>query len=250
MIRAMIFDLDGTLVRTELLKARSYAEAATRLRSGVDAEAVMEAFKDVVGLPRQEVASELVERFGLGEAASAHMEPYGVATPWQAYVQLRLEIYEALLADDQVILDHRWAHTMALLEHARRSCRHVALATMSYCRQVRRVLRVLGLERTFDFVASRDDVEHGKPDPEIYLLVARELGVSPVECLVIEDSPAGVRAALSAGMACVAVSNPFTRESLHAAGLLDPRWIVDDPARLFPVVRERIHEPTHELSEK
>lgn len=241
MIRAMIFDLDGTLVRTELLKARSYAEAATRLRSEVDPEAVMEAFKDVVGLPRREVASELVERFGLWEAASAHMEPYGVATPWQAYVQLRLETYEALLADDQVILDHRWPHAMELLEQARRTCRHVALATMSHCRQVRRILQILELERTFDFVATRDDVEHGKPDPEIYRLVARELGELPEHCLVVEDSPTGVRAALAAGMACIPIPNPFTRKSLHASGLLDSRWIVDDTTRLFEVVRNRIH---------
>ena len=82
---------------------------------------------------------------------------------------------------------------------------------MSYYKQVRRVLEVLGLADAFDFVASRDDVENGKLDPEIYLLVAREPGVSPADCLVIEDSPAGVKAALAAGMSVAAVSTPFTR---------------------------------------
>lgn len=240
----MVFDLDGTLVRTELLKARSYAEAAVRLRPELDAAVVMEAFKDVVGLSRREVATQLVERFGLEETASRRMEAYGVGTAWQAYVQLRLEIYEEMLGDDRVLLDHRWPHTMALLEEARRSCTHLGLATMSHCSQVRRVLQVLGLERTFHTVATRDDVEHGKPDPEIYLLVACELGEDPRNCLAIEDSMAGVQAALAAGMACVAVSTPFTGASLHASGLLDPRWIVDDPTTLSAVVHDRLqHTP-------
>ena len=90
----------------------------------------------------------------------------------------------------------------------------------------------MGLNRAFDFVATRDDVEHGKPDPEIYLLVARELGVSPHECLVVEDSPSGVKSALSAGMYVVAVSTPLTRELLHASGLLAPEHIVDDASML------------------
>lgn len=242
MIRAMIFDLDGTLLRTEMLKARSYAQAALRLRPELTLQAVMDGFKEVVGLSRREVALRLVERFGLEDGAAALMPRYGVTTPWQAYLQLRLAIYEGLVADDRVLLDHRWPHAMELLARARSMVRGVGLATMSHCRQVRRILAVLDLEATFDFVATRDDVEHGKPHPEIYLLVARELGELPEHCLVVEDSPTGVQAALQAGMACVAVSNPFTRESLRTSGLLDSRWIVDDPQRLLEVVRDRIHE--------
>ena len=64
---------------------------------------------------------------------------------------------------------------------------------MQECPQVRRVLQILQLTDAFDFVASRDDVERGKPDPEIYLLVANELGVSPRSCLVIEDSPCSAK---------------------------------------------------------
>jgi phosphoglycolate phosphatase-like HAD superfamily hydrolase len=64
MIRAMIFDLDGTLVQTERLKALSYARATVELCPYTLSEAeAVEAFKDVVGLPRREVAQALVERF-------------------------------------------------------------------------------------------------------------------------------------------------------------------------------------------
>lgn len=178
MITTMIFDLDGTLVQTERLKAISYAKAAVQLcPRHLEENEVIEAFKDVVGLSRREVALGLMEQFELEEAARTRMAEFGVDTPWQAYVQVRLHIYEEMLADPEVIRHNQWLHNVALLEEARRNCRHVGLATMSYCPQVRRVLQILELDNAFDFVASRDDVERGKPDPEIYLLVAAELDV-------------------------------------------------------------------------
>ena len=237
MIKAMIFDLDGTLVQTEKLKALSYARAAVELRpSEIKESEVLEAFKDVVGLSRQQVASVLVERFDLKETARKRMDEFGVSTPWQAFVQVRLEIYQQMLADPQVIRDNQWSHNLALLAQARRENCRVGLATMSYCSQVKRVLEILELKEAFDFVASRDDVKRGKPDPEIYLLAARELGVNPGESLVIEDSPSGVQAALNAGMNVVAVSTPFTRQRLHEGGLLPEGHIVADPADLERIV--------------
>ncbi len=107
---------------------------------------------------------------------------------------------------------------------------------MSYCQQASRVLDILELGDTFDYVATRDDVENGKPDPEIYLLVAGELGIDPGDCLVIEDSPTGVQAALNAGMLVVAVSTPFTINGLHASGLLPEGHIVDSPPELLKII--------------
>ena len=237
MIRAMIFDLDGTLVQTERLKAISYAQAAVELRPDTVTEAaVMATFREVVGLSRNEVAQTLVERFDLAEAARARMAEFGVSTPWQAYIQIRLGHYEAMLADPDVLRRNQWPHAVNLLHAAWLAKCKVGLATMSYCAQVQRVLSILGLEDQFAFVASRDDVEQGKPDPEIYLLVAGQLGVAPAECLVIEDSPSGVQAALAAGMHVIAVSTPFTKDGLHA-GPLDKRWIVDAPATLPAVAQ-------------
>ena len=250
MIRAMIFDLDGTLVQTERLKALSYARAAVELCPHTLSEAeVVEAFKDVVGLPRREVAQALVERFDLEEKSRARMAEFGVSAPWQAFVQVRLQIYEAMLADPEVLRSNQWPHNVALLNEARRTGCWTALATMSRCEQARRVLEVLDLAEAFDFVATRDDVEHGKPDPEIYQLVARELGVPPAECLVIEDSPSGVKAALVAGMWCIAVTTPFTRRRIHAEQLLDERWIVDDPAMLTSVVQQMVTERKQDLGD-
>jgi len=236
MIQAMIFDLDGTLVKTEWLKALSYAKAATMLNPDVQEAAVVEAFKAVVGLSRSEVAQYLVERFGLTAAAQARMADYGVATPWQAYIQLRLAIYEEMLTDPRILLDNQWPHNVALLHAARRMGCKVGLATMSYCPQVQRVLAILDLQHAFDFVASRDDVERGKPDPEIYQMVARQLAIEAPHCLVIEDSPTGVKAALAAGMHCVAVTTPFTAEAFRRQPLLPSEQIVNEPTHLMAAV--------------
>lgn len=243
MIEAMVFDLDGTLVQTEKLKARSYAKAAVELcPDNISEETVIEAFKDVVGLSRGEVATALVERFNLSTKATERMVEFGVSKPWQAFVQVRLQHYEQMLADPETLRNNQWPHNMALLQMARSAHCHVGLATMSYCAQVQRVLSILNLERHFDFVATRDDVENGKPDPEIYQLVARELAVAPANCLVIEDSPSGVKAAVSAGMHCIAVSTPFTHQRLHASGVLAEKWIVDEPVQLLEVVQQKYDE--------
>ena len=77
MICAFIFDLDGTLVETEELKALFYARAATELHPDLNEADVIEAFKDLVGLSRQEVASGLMRRFGLEDAARGRMAKYG-----------------------------------------------------------------------------------------------------------------------------------------------------------------------------
>ena len=113
MIRAFVFDLDGTLVETEELKALSYARAAAELRPDLNEGGVIEAFKDLVGLSRQEVAVGLMCRFGLEDAARDRMVGFGVYTPWQAYVQMRLRIYETLLADPNLVLAHRYPHNIA-----------------------------------------------------------------------------------------------------------------------------------------
>lgn len=122
MIEAMIFDLDGTLVQTERLKARSYARAAIELCPYALSEAdAMAAFKDLVGLSRREVVLGLIERFDLEEAARSRMAELGVETPWQAFVQVRLDYYEAMLSDPQVLRDNQWSHNVALLQTARRT---------------------------------------------------------------------------------------------------------------------------------
>jgi beta-phosphoglucomutase-like phosphatase (HAD superfamily) len=155
---------------------------------------------------------------------------------------VRLGYYEDMISDPEILRANQSPHTLGLLQMAREMGCKTALATMSGCARTRQVLQALGLGDAFDFVATRDDVERGKPDSEIYQLVCRELRVSAGQSLAIEDSPAGVEAALAAGLHCIAVSTPFTRERLHDQNLLEERWIVDDPAVLPEVVRQMIEQ--------
>ncbi|MBA2714812.1 MAG: HAD family phosphatase, partial [Rubrobacteraceae bacterium] len=214
--------------------------AARELRPTLREAEVVDAFKDYVGLSRQDVATGLMVRFGLEDAAKARMEEFGVESPWQAFVQIRLRVYERLLADHDLIVANRYPHNIAVLHEVRRLGYLTALSTMSHPGQVRHVLAILGLAEEFDVVATRDDVERGKPDPEIDLLVASELGVEPRECLVFEDSPAGVEAGLAAGMDVIAVTTGLTHEKFEGTALRDRCLVVDDPRELPAAVRSVI----------
>lgn len=237
----MIFDLDGTLVKTERLKSLSYAQAVQRLSPvPVTVEAVQGAFAEVVGRSREEVSRALASRFGLQAAALA--EEFEAGQPWQVLAGLRLQIYDDMLADPQVLRANQWPHSVELLRAAARNHCSTALASMSTGEQVSRVLQAVGLRDQFNVVLSREDVECPKPDPEIYRLAAELLERRPEECLVIEDSPAGVQAAVAAGMHCVAVATDFTRAGLHEQTWLPLEWVVDDPAELPQVVERLIRQ--------
>jgi HAD superfamily hydrolase (TIGR01509 family) len=86
-----------------------------------------------------------------------------------------------------------------------------AVASSSERVWVETVLNKLGLLQRFQVTIAGEDVTRGKPDPQMYLMAARALGVSPQQCLVIEDSPVGLKAAKAAGMMAVAVLTPSTR---------------------------------------
>jgi HAD superfamily hydrolase (TIGR01509 family) len=86
-----------------------------------------------------------------------------------------------------------------------------AVASSSSCGWVNGWLERHAIRSLVDVVVGRDDVRNVKPDPELFLLAASRLGCSPASCVVFEDSPHGMRAALAAGMRCVAVPNALTR---------------------------------------
>jgi beta-phosphoglucomutase len=145
-----------------------------------------------------------------------------------------------MLGNPKLIQEHRYPHNIALLRSVRREGFPTALATQSHREQARRVLGILGLEDEFDVVVTRDDVEHGKPDPEMHLLAARELDFEAGECLAIEDSPAGVQGALAARMEVIAVTTRLTRQKFRDTDLLDRSHVVDDPRTLPEVVQRLI----------
>src|SRR5262249_16351998 len=75
-----------------------------------------------------------------------------------------------------------------------------------------------GLSGRFAAIASLEDIHHGKPDPEIFLVAAQKAGVEPAHAVVFEDAPVGIQAARAAGMRAVGVTTTHPAESLAAAG--------------------------------
>ena len=133
MIFAVLFDLDGTLVETEELKAISHARSVAELKPDVSEGEVVSAYTDnLVGHSRQEVAETLVWRFGLEEAARERMEEFGVEEPWQVLVSIRQGIYDEILGDNYLLLEQRYPHNIELLHELRREGYPTACATMSH----------------------------------------------------------------------------------------------------------------------
>jgi beta-phosphoglucomutase len=222
-IRAIVFDLDGTLVQTEALKAISYARAARQLDPAITEDAVVAQYDDMIGRSRDEVAEALVERLGL-------------QVTWQQLIDIRIKIYDAMLADPQLVKKQEYPYATALLRKVKGMGYPTALCTMSHATEAAVVLKTLDLGRYLDVVVTRDQVSKPKPDPEIYRLAATKLNVQPAECLVIEDSEPGVAAAIAAGTQCVVVPSDLTRDRVLAHAPLAGEVIVNNPADLDRIV--------------
>ncbi len=243
MIKAVIFDLDGVLVQTEKMKARSYALAVQRLLGLPEPAAEAgEAYREAVGAPREVAVSHVMDKLGLEKVLKPLMGRYGASKPWEVLNSMRMSIYTDMVADPQVLRDNRWPHSLEVLRVVKEVGCLTALVTMSQRKDVLHVVHSLGIKKLLDMILAGEDVTQGKPDPEVYLLAARKLGVSPGESLVLEDTVNGVRAAVAAGMNVVALATPFTAAALHSSPMVDDAWIVDDFAKLGKIVQHRIRE--------
>lgn len=96
----------------------------------------------------------------------------------------------------------------------------MALGSSAPPENIRLVLEELGIESYLTTMVYGREVAEGKPSPQVFLLAAQKLGVEPKDCIVIEDSIAGVAAAKRAGMKCIAVTTTHPRESLAQADLV------------------------------
>jgi beta-phosphoglucomutase len=102
----------------------------------------------------------------------------------------------------------------AFLEYASMHNIPIALATSAPNENVNFTLEATGLKKYFNIISDSSMVKHGKPDPEIYLLTAAKLGVQPSDCVVFEDSIAGIQSALTAGMHVIGVATTHKSEEL------------------------------------
>ena len=236
MIRAFIFDLDGTLVETELLKARAYAAVSQELLGfdGPDERAI-DLYRRLVGATDETAARAMADELGLAGKLLHEDEE-----PWRALQRLQSDRYRSEFATGNGRRAAAYPHTLELLRQQAAYGMAVAVATSSFTAQARRVTSELGIERLLNALVGRDQVTRGKPDPEIYLKTAAMLGVAPRKTVVIEDSAIGLEAAVRAGMRCIAVASAFSADGLREQSLLGQEWCVYEPADLAAVVERRL----------
>ena len=207
-LRGVIFDLDGVLCDSEPL----LAEAAQRMfheHYGIEIEAG--AFRDYVGT-------------GEDNYLKAVGDAHGIAVELPADKQLTYDYYLDAIPGRLEALPGVIDMIQGCLARGFR----IAVATNAEYRKVEGNLREIGLPPDkFHAVVTAEDITHKKPDPEVFTRAASELGLSPEECLVIEDSLAGVQAAKAAGAACLAVTTTFDEHTLREAGA---DWTAANPA--------------------
>ena len=179
-----IFDLDGTLVDTMPLHYSAW-EAALR-NAGLEGRLDENMFYELGGVPSRRVASLLGAHHGL------------TLDPEKVYLE-KETLFKASLQKLELVAP--------VIEFARRvSATHpVAIASGGTRDVVRSTLEKTGLAPLFPIVVTADDVEHGKPSPDMFLMAARLMKVEPGECLVFEDGEPGIKAAEAAGMKWVFV---------------------------------------------
>lgn len=184
-IRSVVFDLDGLLVDTEPL----FEEAASRLLARRGLAPVPEVFRAMMGTPARQALQDFRAHYQLSESIT----------------ELAAESYELFFE----VLGQQPAPLMPgvldLLEQLERKGLPKAIATSSTARYVERILGPHQLLPRFSFALTADDVHLGKPHPEVYEKAAARFGHAPVEMLVLEDSPNGLRAAKAAGARCIVV---------------------------------------------
>src|SRR5829696_2132695 len=184
MIRALIFDMDGLLVDSEPLAARA-----------------MDEFLTGYGLQRRdEVLSQLLGR-RLPEAIAIVRDAYALQHPLEALIEQYGEMRLAALRGAVRLMPG----AVEAIEFGRAAGMAIALATSGMRTHAAVSLAETGLRGMFDAEVTGDEVAHGKPAPDLFLLAAERIGVDPSQCVVFEDAPNGVLAANAAGMRVAAV---------------------------------------------
>ena len=186
-MRAVIFDLDGVLVRTDQAHDKAWRALAGRLGIPLDGRAAAR----LRGVSRMEALDIVLE--GCGRSFTPAEKEALAAEKNERYRALIAEMTPADVAPDTTV-------TLKALRE-----RGLLLAVASSSKNARFILERTGLTPYFHAVVDGTQIARSKPDPEVFLKAAQALGVSPAEALVVEDAAAGVRAARCGGFSSAAL---------------------------------------------
>lgn len=185
MVKAVIFDVDGTLLNTERIYMRAWKQAGKA--AGFDIP------DDVLLRTRAIQRSDAIKIF---------QDALGTAFHYEQIQPMRIEIAEALIAaSDHLVMPG----VIPTLEYFRSHGVPIAVASTTNLEKTVSHLEHAGLLQYFDAVVGGDMVQRGKPNPDIFLKAAQLLAVAPEDCMVVEDSPAGIRAAVAANIPAVLI---------------------------------------------
>jgi len=184
-IDAVVFDLDGVILETEALW-NEVREGLTRERGGRWSD---QARADMMGMSSTEWSRYMHEELGVSDPPE----------------QISREVVRRM--------SDRYAEDLPLIDGAVDAVKRLAepwplgLASSANRHLIDRALELSGLEPYFRVTVSSEEVDRGKPAPDVYLEAARRLGVEPTRCAAVEDSASGIRSAHAAGMLLVAIAN-------------------------------------------
>ena len=193
-IRAVIFDLDGTLVDSMWMWKSIDIEYLGRY--GIQMPEDLQ--QSIEGMSFSETAIYFKERFGLKDSLDQIKGDWNEMA-WDKYM------HEVPLK----------AGVRELLAHLKQDHIAMGIATSNSRELVDLVVEKLGIKEYFSSIRTSCEVSKGKPSPDIYLLVAEDLGVEPVHCLVFEDVLQGIMAGKNAGMKVCAVHDEHSAKELE-----------------------------------
>ena len=188
MIKALIFDLDGTLANTETLHYKAWEKALKN--NGVE-QLPLETFMTYVGTSNEKIAGDYIESDNVNKNIDE-------------LIREKQLIYRDLIPEIQL-----FRGTRKIIDRYHAIFR-LAIASSSHKEEIMLLLKSKQLDSYFDLVVGGDMVRRKKPDPEIYLQAQQTLGFAPQECIAFEDSEHGLNSAKNAGMYGVAIPNEFT----------------------------------------
>jgi HAD superfamily hydrolase (TIGR01509 family) len=222
-VRAVIFDLDGTLVDSE----PNYYLADQQLLARYGIPFTEEDKRHYIGGSNLDMMNDFVRRFG-------------IPTTPEALGDEKNAIYLELAARNTPV----YPKMKRFLDQLVAWRIPVAVASGSSPQVIRLVLEAVGLADVFASVVSAEEVPKGKPSPDVFLEAARRLGIPPEHCVVVEDSRPGAEAALRAFMRCIAVpylTEPPLPPAFGLADLLFPGGMEDfNPDRAMNWINARL----------